>query len=138
MTRKHLLAAGALILLLLAGVRGQQLSAIAAAPAADVLVAYGATPGGVDSVRMTWETDLKQRGLPHEWVRITDFGMLDGAALARKFAVIVIPRAISRTVPDAARAQFNDFVAAGGRVITSPDAASIAKLVDRQRSMQPG
>ena len=113
MTRKHLLVVVALALLLFIGARAEQLSAIAAAPRADVLIAF--EPGS--AVQAQWDAKLRRQGVPHEWVSVADFGVLDGGKLAQRFAVIVIPRAISRTIPDAARAQFAEFAAAGGRVV---------------------
>lgn len=131
MTRKHVLAALTLILLILAGVRNQQLAALAAAPAGDVLVAYDPA-GPPPSTRILWEPALHNHHIAHEWVSITDFGILDGGGLAHHFSYIVVPRSISRAIPDAARAQFFRFVAAGGTVLTCADAASLKALLTKE------
>lgn len=119
MTRKHLVLVLAIVLGLLIGERVQHLNAIAAAPKADVLIAYA--PG--TSLRTEWDAALRSKRVPHEWVSVADFGMLDGNGLAQRFALIVIPRTVARNIPDAARAQFERFAAAGGRIESAADPA---------------
>lgn len=131
MTRKHVLAALTLILLILAGVRNQQLATVAAAPASDVLVAYDPA-GPPPSTRILWEPVLHTHNIAHEWVPISDFGVLDGGGLAQHFSYIIVPRSLSRSIPDAARAQFLRFVAGGGIVLTCADPASLKDLLTKE------
>ena len=133
MTRKHLLAAAALVLLFFAGMRAEHLNAIAGAPKGAVLIAYESGSG----VRAQWDAVLVHRGTPHEWVSVTDFAVLDGSDLARRFSLIVIPREIVRAIPDAARAQFAQFAAAGGRIVTSPDPQSLLQSREAGASHRP-
>lgn len=131
MTRKHVLAAGLLILLIFAGVRNQHLAALAAAPAGDVLVAYDPA-GPPPSTRNLWEPILNIQSIPHEWVPIADFGVLDGGGLAHHYSYIVVPRPIARSIPDAARAQFMRFVAAGGVVMMCADPSSLKRQLIKE------
>lgn len=131
MTRRHLLGIALAVLALMVFFRAQHLQAIAAAPPADVLIAYDPAALPAESARVRWEPLLEQQSIPHEWVPLRDFGILDGAALAHRFHLIVVPHRLNRRITDAARAQFSEFVAAGGILYTSRDPAALKALLAR-------
>lgn len=133
MTRKHLLGVGLAVLLALIGLRAEHLQAIAAAPATDVLIAYDAAGvAGPSSALKTWEPELRRRSIPHRWVALRDFGILDGGALAHRFATIVVPRRITGLQTDATRAQFARFVDAGGSLVIAANPADVQEAAGRR------
>jgi hypothetical protein len=133
MTRKHLLGVGLAVLLVMVALRAEHLQAIAAAPAADVLIAYdSATASNPSSALHTWEPVLRRSSVPHRWVALRDFGVLDGGRLAHRFAAIVVPRRITGLLTDATRAQFARFVNAGGSLVISSNPVDVKAAAERR------
>lgn len=133
MTRKHLLGVVMAVLLVMVALRAEHLQAIAAAPAADVLIAYdSAAVSNSSSALQTWEPVLRRESVPHRWVALRDFGVLDGRTLAHRFAAIVVPQRIAGLLTDATRAQFARFVDAGGSLVISANPADVKIAADRR------
>lgn len=138
MTRKHLLGVALAVLLVLVGLRAEHLQAIAAAPASDILIAYDpGTASAPSSALKAWEPVLQREGVPHRWVSLSDFGVLDGSALAHRFAAIVVPQPIAGSMTDSARAQFMRFVTAGGSLVIAADPSRVGGYKKKAGAFAP-
>lgn len=97
--------------------RATQLYSGGARPVLQVGLVYDSAALGRNGfIREAYQSVLEEEGIPHAWVPLADFVLLEGAEAARRFRALVFPDGLVQQMPTGALDRVRQYLAAGGSI----------------------
>lgn len=121
MNRSFVTVVIALAVAFILGTRLWHLHELTAGRTTTVALIYGTT----DSASMSaWAEELREAGVPFEWIGQGDFGLLDPGYLSRRYSAIVFPDHLDVVMPAEIVATATRYVHDGGTLLVVDDAGT--------------